>query len=57
MPMNSRPPPIHNQILAALPGKDYKRLLPFLETVSLPFMEILYESGDEIEHVYFPMRG
>lgn len=53
----SRPPPILNQLLAALPGKDYKRLLPHLESVLLPFMEVLYESGDAIEHVYFPNEG
>jgi CRP-like cAMP-binding protein len=53
----SRTPPIHNQLLAALPGKDYKRLLPHLESIPLPFMEVLYESGDTIEHVYFPNDG
>ena len=57
MPKNSRPPPIQNQLLAALPGKDYKRLLPHLESVSLPFMEVLYESGEPIKHVYFPNAG
>lgn len=31
MPNKSRPPPIQNQLLAALPGKDYKHLLPHLE--------------------------
>jgi CRP-like cAMP-binding protein len=57
MSNNSRPPPIQNQLLAALPGKEYKRLLPHLEEVRLPFMEVLYESGDAIEHVYFPNDG
>ncbi len=52
-----RPPPIQNHLLAALPGKDFERLLPHLETVRLPFMEVLYESGDAIEHVYFPNEG
>jgi CRP-like cAMP-binding protein len=54
---NSRPPPIQNQLLAALPAKDYKRLIPHLESVPLPFMEVLYESGHAIEHVYFPNDG
>jgi len=54
---NSRPPPIQNQLLAALPAKDYKRLLPHLESVPLPFMEVLYESGEAIKHVYFPNDG
>jgi CRP-like cAMP-binding protein len=57
MPNNSRPPPIQNQLLAALPGKEYKRLIPHLESVALPFMDILYEGGDPIEHVYFPNDG
>jgi CRP-like cAMP-binding protein len=53
----SRPPPIQNHLLAALPGKAYKRLIPHLETVRLPFMEVLYESGEPITHVYFPNDG
>ena len=57
MPNKSRPPPIQNQLLAALPGKEYKRLIPHLETVRLPFMEVIYESGAPIEHVYFPNEG
>ena len=57
LPKNSRPPPIQNQLLAALPGKEYKRLIPHLEFVSLPFMEVLYESGEPIKHVYFPNDG
>jgi CRP-like cAMP-binding protein len=57
VPNNSRPPPIRNQLLAALPGKEYKRLLPQLEAVPLPFMEILYESREPIGHVYFPNKG
>ena len=57
MPKNSRPPPIRNRLLAALPGKDYERLIPHLESVPLPFMDVLHESGDLIEHVYFPDDG
>lgn len=59
MPRNSRPPPtpLQNQILAALPGQIYKRLVPHLELVPLPFMEVLYESGEPIKHVYFPNEG
>jgi CRP-like cAMP-binding protein len=57
LPKNSLSPPIQNQLLAALPTKEYKRLLPHLEHISLPLMSILYESGDIIEHVYFPNVG
>jgi CRP-like cAMP-binding protein len=57
LPKNSLSPPIHNQLLAALPGTEYKRLLPHLESFRLSFMDTLYESGDAIEHVYFPNNG
>jgi len=57
LPKNSRPPPIQNHLLAALPDIEYKRLLPHLESVRLPFMEVLYESGDAFEHVYFTNEG
>ncbi len=48
---------VKNQILAALPLKDYERVLPDLEFVSLPLGEQLYKSGDVIEYVYFPGSG
>ena len=60
MSKTSRPPPIQNQLLAALSklsDRDYRRLLPHLEQVSLPFMEILCEPGAPIKHVYFPNEG
>lgn len=57
MPNKSRLPSIQNHLLAALPGKVYRRLIPHLESVSLPFMEVLYEGGEPIKHVYFPNDG
>ena len=57
MPNKSRPPPIRNQLLAALPSEEYGRLLPHLEAVPLPFMKVLYEGGEPIRHVYFPDDG
>lgn len=57
MPNKSRPPPSRNQLLAALPGEEYERLLPQLQSVALPFMEVLYEGGEPIRHVYFPDDG
>src|ERR1700692_2590907 len=44
-----------NHLLGALPRKDYQNLLPLLEPVKLAFGEILYESHDQIRHVYFPV--
>ena len=45
---------IENSLLAALPRKEYLRLLAGLEPVTLTFGEVLYEPGQTIRHVYFP---
>lgn len=45
---------VGNQVLAAIPAKDYGRLAE-LEPVTLRFGEILYEAGGRIRHVYFPI--
>lgn len=46
--------PCQNHLLAALPAEDYARLLPQLELVPMPLGKVLYESGSELHHVYFP---
>ncbi len=43
-----------NQLLAALPSRDFGRIQPYLEPVSLDLGVVLYESGDPLEFVYFP---
>ena len=43
-----------NRLLAALPAKEYERLLASLEPVKLTYGEVLYEPGEKIQHVYFP---
>ena len=45
---------VANSLLAALPGKNYQRLLSGLEPVVLKFGDVLYESGQKIRYVYFP---
>ena len=49
--------PKANLILAALPEKDYERLLPQLELVDIALGRPLYESGGHLNHVYFPIEG
>jgi CRP-like cAMP-binding protein len=49
--------PLDNKLLASLPREDFDRMLPHLSTVSLPQGAVLYESGDEVDQVYFPLYG
>ena len=46
---------IPNRLLGALPRKDYRKLLPFLEPIELAFSDVLYEPHARIRHVYFPI--
>jgi CRP-like cAMP-binding protein len=48
---------IPNRLLAALPRSDYRKLLPFLESVEMAFAEVLYEPNARIRHVYFPINS
>jgi CRP-like cAMP-binding protein len=48
------PRPSQNHLLAVLPKSESERLMPHLEFVQLPLGEALYESGDRLNHVYFP---
>jgi len=43
-----------NHLLAALPVEVKGRVFPHLELVPLSLGKVLYESGDTLQHVYFP---
>jgi CRP-like cAMP-binding protein len=47
--------PSENYLLAALPAPESGRLYPHLELVPLPLGKVLYESGDQLQYVYFPI--
>ena len=53
----SKQPPIANQLLAALPKKDYQALLRNLEEVPLVFDDIIYRPNVTVTDVYFPSSG
>lgn len=44
-----------NHLLAALPRKEYRRLLPALEPVVLEYGDVVHDAGGAIRHVYFPV--
>jgi hypothetical protein len=46
--------PTQNKILGALPGEEYRRLLPFLELVDMPLGQVIHEPGTRPSQLYFP---
>ncbi|MGZ5237265.1 MAG: Crp/Fnr family transcriptional regulator, partial [Caldimonas sp.] len=46
--------PRNNHLLAALPEAEWRRWLPQFEAVDMPLGKVLYESGETLDHVYFP---
>jgi CRP-like cAMP-binding protein len=46
--------PKSNHLLAALPAQEWERWRPQLEWVKMPLGEVLYESGTQQTHIYFP---
>jgi CRP-like cAMP-binding protein len=47
--------PEQNHLLAALPSAERERIYPHLQLVPMPLGRVLYESGDPLLHVYFPV--
>lgn len=52
--MSSPYTPKQNHLLAALPAKDYARLLPNLDLIPMPLEWAVYESGGQLDYLYFP---
>ncbi|HSD96720.1 MAG TPA: Crp/Fnr family transcriptional regulator [Sulfuricaulis sp.] len=46
--------PRDNLLLSALPAEVFDRLLPDLKPVTMPLGKVIYESGVQLEYVYFP---
>ncbi len=46
-----------NRLLAALPDEDFQNILPFLKFVKLSLGDILCDSGDEMQYLYFPTNS
>ena len=46
-----------NHLLASLGSDKIAALLPHLQVLELPQETVLFETGDTIKSVYFPLRG
>ena len=53
----ARHTPSQNHLLAALPLKDFERLLPDLEPVALPLGWAVHRAGDREKYLYFLTAG
>ena len=49
--------PAGNGLLDRVQGKDQTALMRYCEVVELRFGQILYQPGDPLTHVYFPLSG
>jgi CRP-like cAMP-binding protein len=52
--MSEQHNPRQNLLLAALPAEILEQISPHLERVPLLLGQVLYESGGQLHHVYFP---
>jgi CRP-like cAMP-binding protein len=43
-----------NHLLSVLPEAERQRIAPHLVLVDMPLGQVVYESGDRLDHVYFP---
>ena len=54
MTLEPKKRPVGNWLLDALPDADYERLLDDLKPVSVSLGDVIYESGGQMDYVYFP---
>jgi CRP-like cAMP-binding protein len=47
--------PLQNHLLSALPDEVKERLFPFVDLVKLELGFVMYEAGDTLANVYFPV--
>lgn len=50
------PTTVSNSVLAGIPARQYQRLRTQLEPTELKFGQVLYEPGETIRFVYFPLN-
>jgi CRP-like cAMP-binding protein len=46
-----------NLLLSVLPDPEWERWMPQLERVDMPLGQVLYESGDTLKYMYFPLTA
>ncbi len=54
-PVPERHDPRENHVLDALPAEERERLFPHLTLVEMPLGMVLYEAGEALRHIYFPI--
>lgn len=53
--MTDTPSPLQNRLLAALSDDSRKRIFPKLKLIEFSLGDVIYESDQSIEYVYFPV--
>ncbi|MEA2892748.1 MAG: hypothetical protein QOI05_3541, partial [Bradyrhizobium sp.] len=48
---------LDNKLLASLPRSQFNLLIPHLTTTTLAQGAVVFETGDEVDQVYFPHHG
>ncbi len=49
--------PTHNLVLASLPPAELRKVVSDSKPVHLSQLDVIYEAGDEIEFIYFPIES